>query len=170
MGADWPLGFIPYENGWRTHRRLFHRFFSVSTVERFDPRLFKGTHDFLRRLADFPESYSSVRNVLASIWTKGLSGDVLSKAWRFTYPLPRVWYRGRLPGNLVLCECSAGDSLPWSCHSSRSLPRGFGTVRYASTQVYPLSSNTDITLQSSTFPAGYLGSDSTRSQPMREGN
>jgi len=58
MGADWSLGFLPYGNRWRIHRRLFHKFFNVSAVERFDPRLFKGIRDFLRRLAEFPEDFA----------------------------------------------------------------------------------------------------------------
>ena len=58
MGADWPLGFMPYGNRWRTHRRLFHRFFNVSAVERFDPQLFKGVRTFLSRIAESPEDFA----------------------------------------------------------------------------------------------------------------
>ena len=58
MGADWVLAFMPYGNRWRTHRRLFHRFFNISAVEQFDPRLFKGIRDFLRRLAESPADFA----------------------------------------------------------------------------------------------------------------
>ena len=174
MGADWPLGFMPYGNRWRTHRRLFHRFFNVSTVERFDPRLFKGIRSFLKRLAESPEDFADHTRLYVAFWLrsepKARALTSRQKARRFTYPLYRIWHRGRLSGRQVLFECPAGDLLPRPCSTSRNLPRGLDTVPYASTQVHPHSSTVDITLQSSTCPAGYLGPDSMRSQTMREVN
>ena len=58
MGADWALGFMPYGNRWRIHRRLFHRFFNASAIERLDPQLFKGIRRFLRQLAESPEDFA----------------------------------------------------------------------------------------------------------------
>jgi len=66
MGAEWPLGFMPYGNRWRTHRRLFHRFFNVSAVDRFDSRLFKGIRDFPGRLADSPEDFADHTRLYAT--------------------------------------------------------------------------------------------------------
>ncbi|KAF9646882.1 cytochrome P450 [Thelephora ganbajun] len=64
MGADWTLGFMPYGNRWRTNRRLFHRFFNISAVERLDPRLFRGIRGFLRRLAESPEDFADHTRLL----------------------------------------------------------------------------------------------------------
>jgi len=61
-----------YGNLWRTSRRLFHRFFNVSTVSRFDDKIHKAVGVFLRRLSESPDRflkhahlYVSLRSILA---------------------------------------------------------------------------------------------------------
>jgi len=44
-----------YGSLWRTHRRLIHRFFSVSNTNIFDDKIYQAAKVFLRRLLESPE-------------------------------------------------------------------------------------------------------------------
>ncbi len=48
---------MSYGNLWRTHRRLFHRFFNVSVVDQFDDKIHKAVNVFLHRLSESPERF-----------------------------------------------------------------------------------------------------------------
>ena len=44
-----------YGSLWRSHRRLMHRFFSVSVADIFDDKIHQAVGVFLRRLLESPE-------------------------------------------------------------------------------------------------------------------
>lgn len=45
---------MDYGNTWRIHRRLFHRFFNISTAGQFDGEIDKAIKVFLNRLSESP--------------------------------------------------------------------------------------------------------------------
>jgi len=57
MGCTWALPVMPYGNLWRTHRRLFHRFFNPSTATQFDDKIHRAINIFLHRLSESPERF-----------------------------------------------------------------------------------------------------------------
>lgn len=57
MGCTWATPVMRYGNVWRTHRRLFHRFFNVSTASRFDDKIHVAVRVLLRRLSETPERF-----------------------------------------------------------------------------------------------------------------
>ena len=48
---------MQYGNIWRTHRKLFHRFFNISAASQFDDKIHKAVSVFLHRLSDSPERF-----------------------------------------------------------------------------------------------------------------
>ncbi|KAG6908817.1 hypothetical protein DXG01_003170 [Tephrocybe rancida] len=56
MGWGWNVGFMPYGDLWRHHRRLLHQEFHPSAAMRFQPHELKATHNLLRRFLDAPDS------------------------------------------------------------------------------------------------------------------
>ena len=57
MGFSWTFSLMRYGTTWRTHRRLFHRFFNVSAADRFDDKIYEAVGAFLRRLLESPERF-----------------------------------------------------------------------------------------------------------------
>ena len=57
MGWDFNLGLLPYGELWRRHRRLFHHFFNVNAVSKYQPIQRREVHAFLRRLLDTPDNF-----------------------------------------------------------------------------------------------------------------
>ncbi|KAG6908814.1 hypothetical protein DXG01_003167 [Tephrocybe rancida] len=53
-GWDFLLGFMPYGQRWREHRRLMHQSFHPTAALRFRAQESKATHSFLRRLLKDP--------------------------------------------------------------------------------------------------------------------
>ena len=68
---------MPYGNTWRIHRKLFHRFFTVSTADRFDDKIRKAVNTFLRLLAESPEHFLSH----AHLYVRSQSTIALSRAY-----------------------------------------------------------------------------------------
>jgi hypothetical protein len=48
---------MPYGNTWRTHRKLFHRFFNPSVEHQFDDKIYQAVNVFLHRLTESPERF-----------------------------------------------------------------------------------------------------------------
>jgi len=57
MGCTWATPLMPYGNLWRTHRKLFHRFFNSSASSQFDDKIRKAVGVFLRQLSESPEHF-----------------------------------------------------------------------------------------------------------------
>ena len=57
MGCTYALPVMHYGNLWRTHRRLFHRFFNASTASQFDDKIHKAVIVFLHRLSESPKRF-----------------------------------------------------------------------------------------------------------------
>jgi len=57
MGCSWSIPTMHYGSLWRTHRRLFHRFFNASAASQFDDKIHKAVGVFLRRLSESPECF-----------------------------------------------------------------------------------------------------------------
>ena len=58
MGArESSLSFMPYGLRWRTHRRLFHEFINISTVENYDVDQLKAVSNFLVNLHREPKAF-----------------------------------------------------------------------------------------------------------------
>jgi len=55
MECTWAQAPMPYGNLWRTSRRLFHRFFNITALGRFDDKTHKAVNVFLHRLSESPE-------------------------------------------------------------------------------------------------------------------
>jgi galactose-1-phosphate uridylyltransferase len=51
------MAFMPYGPRWRTHRKLFNDFVSVSTVKNYDVNQIKGVSKLLANLHRRPESF-----------------------------------------------------------------------------------------------------------------
>ena len=57
MECAWSFSVMHYNNTWRNHRRLFHRFFNVSVAHQFDDKIYKAVNVFLHRLSESPERF-----------------------------------------------------------------------------------------------------------------
>ena len=58
MGLNkWGIVAFEYGERWRTHRRLFHQFFSIGTVDRYDEDQRKMASRFLKNLTDDPADF-----------------------------------------------------------------------------------------------------------------
>jgi hypothetical protein len=57
MGCSRFFSMMPYGNTWRIHRKLFHRFFNVSTADQFDDKIYKAVDVFLHRLLKSPDRF-----------------------------------------------------------------------------------------------------------------
>ena len=58
MGAaESAMSLMPYGPRWRTHRRLFHDFINLSTVETYDVNQVKAVSNFLVNLHRNPEAF-----------------------------------------------------------------------------------------------------------------
>ena len=55
--AEVGMGFMPYGPRWRTHRKLFHDFISISTANNYDPHQVKVVSDFLVNMNRSPEDF-----------------------------------------------------------------------------------------------------------------
>ena len=58
MGArESSMSFMPYGPRWRTHRRLFHEFINISTVENYDIDQVRAVSNFLVNLHQEPKGF-----------------------------------------------------------------------------------------------------------------
>ena len=58
MGLNkWAMVAFEYGEKWRTHRRLFHQFFNVATVDRYDDAQRKMASRLLKDLCDDPADF-----------------------------------------------------------------------------------------------------------------
>ncbi|KAK0199540.1 cytochrome P450 [Desarmillaria ectypa] len=57
MGWDFLVGFMPYGNDWRVHRRLFQQTLNAKAASHFRPQVLDATREVLRRLLDRPEEF-----------------------------------------------------------------------------------------------------------------
>ena len=58
MGMNqWAFTIFEYGERWRTHRRLFHEFFNMATVDRYDEDQRKSTSRLLKSLGDNPAEF-----------------------------------------------------------------------------------------------------------------
>ena len=58
MGMDkWAFTAFEYGERWRTHRRLFHQFFNITIVDRYDEDLRRAASRLLRNLGDNPADF-----------------------------------------------------------------------------------------------------------------
>ena len=58
MGLNkWAFTIFEYGERWRTHRRLFHEFFNVATVDRYDEDQRKATLRLLKNLGEYPADF-----------------------------------------------------------------------------------------------------------------
>ena len=58
MGLDkWSFASFGYGEKWRIHRRLFHEFFNVATVGRYDEDQRKATSRLLQNLSEHPADF-----------------------------------------------------------------------------------------------------------------
>jgi cytochrome P450 len=57
MGFGWSLGFTPYNEWWKSSRKVFHKHFQPSAVPQFRPKKIKAAHGFLRKLIDAPDRF-----------------------------------------------------------------------------------------------------------------
>lgn len=55
--SSWTFSMMPYGSIWRTHRRLFHRFFNVGVADLFDDKIEKAVNVFAHRLSESPERF-----------------------------------------------------------------------------------------------------------------
>jgi hypothetical protein len=58
---------MPYNNIWRIHRRLFHRFFNASVADQFDDKIYKAVNVFLHRLSESPERFLKHTHLCVSL-------------------------------------------------------------------------------------------------------
>ena len=56
---DWSFVLFGYGTKWRSHRRLFHKYFGTNVVSNFEPQERKATHELLYRLIHKPEDFMS---------------------------------------------------------------------------------------------------------------
>jgi len=58
MGLNrWAFTAFEYGERWRTHRRLFHEFFNIATVDRYDEDQRKAASRLLKNLSDNPTDF-----------------------------------------------------------------------------------------------------------------
>ena len=58
MGLNkWAIVAFEYGERWRTHRRLFHQFFNLATVDRYDEDQMKMASRLLKDLSDNPADF-----------------------------------------------------------------------------------------------------------------
>lgn len=58
MGLDkWAFTMFQYGERWRIHRRLFHEYFNVATVDRYDEDQRKATSRLLKNLSECPMDF-----------------------------------------------------------------------------------------------------------------
>ncbi|KAK7049828.1 hypothetical protein VNI00_005258 [Paramarasmius palmivorus] len=57
IGFDWHLGFMPYGDSWRDHRKLFHQEFQPPATLRHRPNELQATRHLLGRLLQSPANY-----------------------------------------------------------------------------------------------------------------
>jgi len=58
MGLNkWSFTVFEYGEKWRTYRRLFHEFFNVAAVKRFDEDQKKAVSRFLQNLSEHPADF-----------------------------------------------------------------------------------------------------------------
>ena len=57
MEWDFSIGLLPYGEGWRSHRKSFHRFFNINTVSKYQPIQRRDVRVLLRRLLDTPDNF-----------------------------------------------------------------------------------------------------------------
>jgi len=53
----WAFTAFEYGERWRTHRRLFHEFFSIATVDRYDEDQRKAASRLLKNLSENPADF-----------------------------------------------------------------------------------------------------------------
>lgn len=52
--GDWNFGAMQYGVEWRTHRRVFHRYFQIEAVKRYKPVQESRVHKYLHQLYNRP--------------------------------------------------------------------------------------------------------------------
>ena len=55
--GKWAFTAFEYGERWKTHRRLFHEFFNIPTVDRYDEDQRKGASRLLKNLSDNPADF-----------------------------------------------------------------------------------------------------------------
>ena len=57
MRWDFDFAFLPYGVQWRKYRKLFHEYFNIKTVHKYQPIQRRGVHVFLRQLLVTPDNF-----------------------------------------------------------------------------------------------------------------
>ncbi|KAI0712386.1 cytochrome P450 [Earliella scabrosa] len=114
------FGFMPYNDVWRHHRRMFTRHFNASAVSRYLPVQKEALHRVLRALLDDPKRHREhLHFVLGSLIIKaayGLdSGDLNSK-------YIRVMEKGRAANGELLSHATILEYFPFWARAPLWLP------------------------------------------------
>lgn len=73
MTWDFNLGFMPYTQKWRDHRRAFHQYFNQREVAKYEPIQVQECRAFLRRMLDAPDDLAQhVRQIFTAIILKAV--------------------------------------------------------------------------------------------------
>ena len=116
MGCFWSFPLMQYGNTWRTHRRLFHRFFNVSVVDQFDDKIYKAVNTFLLRLSQSPERflkhvhlYVGLHSIQSSLRLRLIAYRLTRKPHCVINFLDVVWDGHRVRQRCILWSCRGCD-------------------------------------------------------------
>ncbi|KAK7678454.1 hypothetical protein QCA50_018514 [Cerrena zonata] len=72
MSWDWNMGFMPYSQLWRDHRRVFHQFFNSREVSKYQPIQVRECRAFLQRILSSPSEDlgQDIRQIFTAIILK----------------------------------------------------------------------------------------------------
>lgn len=57
MDMDWCIGSMNHGDEWRQRRKLYHRHYNTSAVQKYEGIILENVHRFLVRLRDRPERF-----------------------------------------------------------------------------------------------------------------